>query len=159
MGLLGLLQRYLYFFSFYLYSHFSDLGRFFSFLILCTVRRTPWMRDKPVARPLPTQRTQKHNKRTQTTVPWVGFEPKIPALELANTVHASDRMATVTGYPKSKKKKVTQTDRKLFPRWLMTLNIVLICEILQHTMPSLNFSSLLIVPTLHEPRRWYSVVT
>jgi hypothetical protein len=31
-----------------------DLGRFFSFLILHTVGRTPWTGDQPVTRPLPT---------------------------------------------------------------------------------------------------------
>jgi hypothetical protein len=31
------------------------LGSFFSFLILYTVDRTPWMGDRPVVRPLPTQ--------------------------------------------------------------------------------------------------------
>jgi hypothetical protein len=33
-----------------------DLCRFFSFLILYTVGRTPWTGDQPVARPLPTHR-------------------------------------------------------------------------------------------------------
>jgi hypothetical protein len=40
-----------------LYSSLLDLGRFFSFLILYTVGRTPWKEDQPVARPLPTHRT------------------------------------------------------------------------------------------------------
>jgi hypothetical protein len=31
-------------------------------------------------------------------MPWVGFEAMIPALELANPVHALDRAATVIGY-------------------------------------------------------------
>jgi hypothetical protein len=35
------------------------------------------------------------NKRTQTSVPSVGFEPTIPALERAETAYASDRAATV----------------------------------------------------------------
>jgi hypothetical protein len=30
-------------------------------------------------------------------MPWVGFEPPIPALERAKTVHALDRAATVIG--------------------------------------------------------------
>jgi hypothetical protein len=30
-------------------------------------------------------------------MPWVGFEPTIPASEWAKTVHALDRSATVTG--------------------------------------------------------------
>jgi hypothetical protein len=34
----------------------SDLGLFFSFLILYTVGRTPWTGDQTVARPLPTHR-------------------------------------------------------------------------------------------------------
>jgi hypothetical protein len=38
-------------------SFLLDLGRFFSFLILYTVGRTPWTGDQPVARPLPTHRT------------------------------------------------------------------------------------------------------
>jgi hypothetical protein len=38
-------------------------GRLFSFLILHTVRRTPWMRNQPFARRLTTHRTtQKHRK-------------------------------------------------------------------------------------------------
>jgi hypothetical protein len=31
-------------------------------------------------------------------MPWVGFEPTIPAFERAKTIHALDRAATVTGY-------------------------------------------------------------
>jgi hypothetical protein len=47
-----------------------DLGRFFSFLIIYTVGRTPWTGDQPVARPLLTHRTtQTQNKRTQTSMP------------------------------------------------------------------------------------------
>jgi hypothetical protein len=33
----------------------------------------------------------------KTSIPWVGFEPTIPASERAKTVHALDRAATVTG--------------------------------------------------------------
>jgi hypothetical protein len=81
-----------------------DLGRFFSFLIQYTVGRTPWTGGgggQPVTRPLPTQRTtQTQNKRTQTSIPQVGFEPKIPAFERAKTVPALDRAATVTGWMK-----------------------------------------------------------
>jgi hypothetical protein len=42
------------------------LGRFFSFVILYTIGRTPWTGDQPVVRPLP---TQIQNKRTQTSMP------------------------------------------------------------------------------------------
>jgi hypothetical protein len=74
------------------------LAVFFSFLILYTVGRTPWTGDQRVARPLPTHRTtQTQNKRTQISVPRVGFEPTIPVFERAKTVHALARTATVIG--------------------------------------------------------------
>jgi hypothetical protein len=70
----------------------------FSFLILYRVGRTPWTGNQPVARPLPTHRTaQTQNKRTQTSKPWVGFEPTIPAFRPAKTVRAFDLAATVIG--------------------------------------------------------------
>jgi hypothetical protein len=57
------------------------------------------MGDQPVARPLPTHRTpQKHNKRTQTPMPRVGFEPTIPVFERAKTVHILDRAVNVIDY-------------------------------------------------------------
>jgi hypothetical protein len=63
-----------------------------------TVGRIPWTSDQPVARPLHRHRTTKtQNKRTETSMPWVGFEPTIPAFERAKRVHALDRAATVTG--------------------------------------------------------------
>jgi hypothetical protein len=72
--------------------------RFFSFLIVYTVGRTPWTGDQPVAKPLPRHRTtQTQNKRTQTSMPRVGFEPTTPAFERAKTVHALDREVTVIG--------------------------------------------------------------
>jgi hypothetical protein len=79
-----------------LYGLFWGLGRLFRFFILYTVGRTHLTRDQPVARPLPTHRTtQTQNKRTQTSMPWVRFEPRIPALKRAKTVHALDRAAIV----------------------------------------------------------------
>jgi hypothetical protein len=39
----------------WLYSPLLGLGGFFNFLILYTVRRTPWTGDQPVARPTYTQ--------------------------------------------------------------------------------------------------------
>jgi hypothetical protein len=70
----------------------------FRCLYLYTVDRTPWTSDQPVARPLPTKRTIKtKNKRTQTSIPWVGFEPTFPVFERAKTVRTLDRAATVIG--------------------------------------------------------------
>jgi hypothetical protein len=58
--------------------------------------RTPWTGDQPVARPIPKQgTTHTQNKLTQTSMPWVGFEPTITASELAKTVHALGHVATV----------------------------------------------------------------
>jgi hypothetical protein len=68
----------------------------FQFLEFYTVGRTSWTGDQLVTRPLPAHRTaQTQNKRTQTSMPEVGFEPTIPVFEWAYTVHALDRAATV----------------------------------------------------------------
>jgi hypothetical protein len=70
----------------------------FQFINLYTVGGTPWTGDQPVARPLPTHRTSKtENKRTETSMPRVGFEPTTPMFERAKTVHALDRAATAIG--------------------------------------------------------------
>jgi hypothetical protein len=51
-----------------------------------------------VARPLATHRTAlMQNKRTQTSMPDVGFKPTIPVFERAKTVHALDRAGTAIG--------------------------------------------------------------
>jgi hypothetical protein len=76
--------------SVYLQS-FLDLGRFFSFLILYTVGRTPWTGDQTAARSIPTHRTtQTQNKHTQTSMTWAGFEPTNPALDRATTAIGLD---------------------------------------------------------------------
>jgi hypothetical protein len=56
------------------------------------------MGNQPIARLLPAHRpTETQNKRTQTSMPQLGFEPTIPVFELAKKVHALDRVATVIG--------------------------------------------------------------
>jgi hypothetical protein len=81
-----------------LYSPLLDLGRLFSFLILHTPDRSPWMGDQPVAGPLTTHRTtQTQTKRTQTSMPREGFETTISAFQRAKTVHVLDRTHTVIG--------------------------------------------------------------
>jgi hypothetical protein len=40
----------------------------------------------------------KQNKRTETSMPQVGFEPTIPVFERAKIIHALDRAATVLGF-------------------------------------------------------------
>jgi hypothetical protein len=78
----------------WLYSPLLDLGRFFSFIILYTVGRTPWTWDQPVARPLSTH-TITEAQNIQTSMPWLGSEHTIPAFKRAKTVHDLDRAATV----------------------------------------------------------------
>jgi hypothetical protein len=95
------LQNYVTYLSISIYLWlYSPYGPWplFQFLNLYKVGRTPWTGDEPVARPLPTQRTtQTQKKRTQTSIPRVGFEPTIPVFGRAKTVHALDRAATVIG--------------------------------------------------------------
>jgi hypothetical protein len=70
----------------------------FRFLNIFIIGSKPWTRDQPVARPLPThRRTQTQNKRTQTYMPRVGFEPTSQVFERAKAVHALDPAATVIG--------------------------------------------------------------
>jgi hypothetical protein len=67
----------------------------FQFLHQYTVGRTPWAGDQPVSRPILTHRTtQTENKRTQTSMPRVGFEPMTTVFQRAKTVHALDRLVT-----------------------------------------------------------------
>jgi hypothetical protein len=64
--------------------------------MLYAVGRTSWTVDQPVARPQPTHRTtQTQNKRTQTLLPRVGFEPTTPVFDWTKTIHALDRAVTV----------------------------------------------------------------
>jgi hypothetical protein len=59
---------------------------------------TTWKIDQPVARPLPTHRiAQTQNKRIQTSMPRLGFEPTAPAFERTKKFHALDRTTTVIG--------------------------------------------------------------
>jgi hypothetical protein len=56
------------------------------------------MGDQPIARQLPTHRTaQTQNKRKQTSMSVVEFEPTTPVFERAKTVHALDSAVTAIG--------------------------------------------------------------
>jgi hypothetical protein len=58
-----------------------------AFSVSWSIGRTPSTGDQPVAMPLPTHRTtQTQNKRTQTSMPWMGFEPTIPVFERTKMV-------------------------------------------------------------------------
>jgi hypothetical protein len=70
----------------------------FQFLNLYTVGRTHWKGNQPVARPRSAHRTTKtQNKRIQTSMPLVRFEPTIPVFKRTQTVHALDGAATAIG--------------------------------------------------------------
>jgi hypothetical protein len=100
----------------WLYNPLSDIGRFFSFLILYTVGRTPWTGQQAVTRPLSTHRTtQTQNKRTQTSMPWLGFEPTISAFQREKTVHAIDGAALLSAWLQNIVNAIIVT-RQLFPR-------------------------------------------
>jgi hypothetical protein len=84
--------------SIYLQYFCCTLAISFSSLILYTVGWTTWTGDQPVTRPLPTHRTtETQNRRTQTSMPWVGFEPTISVFQRTETVHISHPAATVIG--------------------------------------------------------------
>jgi hypothetical protein len=69
----------------------------FSFLIFFT--QSVGLLGRGISRsqkPLPTHRpAQTQNKRTQTSMPQVRFEPRISMLEQAKTGHTVDRATTV----------------------------------------------------------------
>jgi hypothetical protein len=69
----------------------------FQFFNPYTVGRTPWTGDQPVPRSLPTHRTtQTQNKRTDIHASSV-IRIHDPSVRADETVHASDRAATVIG--------------------------------------------------------------
>jgi hypothetical protein len=80
--------------SIYLFIYLSIYG---STALCCALEALRFLNpihsrgDQPVARPLPIHRTtQTQNKRTQTSIPRVGFESATPLFEGAKTVHALD---------------------------------------------------------------------
>jgi hypothetical protein len=79
--------------SIYGFTALVDIGRFFSFLIHT---QSVGLLDQPVIRSLPTHRTtQTQNKRKQTLMHRVGFEPTISVFQRAKAVQAVDPAATV----------------------------------------------------------------
>jgi hypothetical protein len=77
---------------------FVGPGLFFSFVIFFTQTVGLFWRviSPSQCRYLHTEQ-DKQNACTQTAMPLVGFEPRIPAFEPAKTVHALARAATVIG--------------------------------------------------------------
>jgi hypothetical protein len=73
-----------------------DFCRFFSFLIHTQPARGPFGRGISTSQGHCLHRTtQSRNKRTQTSMPRVGFEPTIQVFERAKTVHGLIRTATM----------------------------------------------------------------
>jgi hypothetical protein len=94
----AVLYRHIFFLSvsLWLYSPL-DFGRFFSFLILYTVVGLLVRGISPSQGRYLHMTTQTQNKRTQTSMPRMGFEPTTPVFERACMVHALDRATTVIG--------------------------------------------------------------
>jgi hypothetical protein len=61
-------------------------------IILYAVGRTPWTGDQPCRKAATYIQTE--NKRKQTSMPRVGFEPTTPLFEREQRVHALDRVTT-----------------------------------------------------------------
>jgi hypothetical protein len=82
----------------WLYGPLLGLGLFFSVSWSCT--QSVRLLGRGISPPQGCylhRTTQTQNKRTQTSMLWVGFEPTIPAFERAKTVHALDRATTLSG--------------------------------------------------------------
>jgi hypothetical protein len=78
--------------------------------------------------------TQTQNKRRQTPIPWVLFEPTIPMFKRAKTFHASDRAASVIGWDLSigaakTTKRTAGLGVKLYSRELLN-SAIKTCDIL-----------------------------
>jgi hypothetical protein len=81
----------------WLYSPLLELGRFFSFLNYTQLVGLLGRGKSPSQGRYLHTGQYKQNKRTQASMPLVGFEPTIPAFEQAKTVHALHRAATMIG--------------------------------------------------------------
>jgi hypothetical protein len=102
-----------------------DLGLLFSFLILYTVGRNTWMGDQPVARPLPTYSiTQIQNKCIQTSLPQLGFEITIPALERrkSSCLFSAQPLWSALIYHR------TEFNISLFKVWMHPVFLFVICR-------------------------------
>jgi hypothetical protein len=81
------------------------LGRFFSFLIYTqSIGLLEWGISPSQRHYLHTEQ-HKQNKHTQTSMPWMRFEPMIPVFKRAKTVHTLDLAATVIGINNYKRDK------------------------------------------------------
>jgi hypothetical protein len=79
------------------YSHLLGLGRFSSFLTLYRVGRTPWTWISPSQCLCLHTEQHKQNKRTQTSMPRVGFEPMTSTFGRPNTFRTLDLAGTLVG--------------------------------------------------------------
>jgi hypothetical protein len=76
-------------------QHFTNL--FFSSGSSCPFRAQDSLDEWSVRRKAATETQNKHIHKHQTSMPWVGFGPTIPAFKRTKTVHTLNRVATVTG--------------------------------------------------------------
>jgi hypothetical protein len=71
-------------------EHGASVKRFVSLQFL-NLRHSEGLLGRVISPSQGRYQTQTQNKRTQTSMPWVRFEPTIPAFERAKTVWHSDR--------------------------------------------------------------------
>lgn len=76
----------------------SSFSHFFNFMLLYAINSNPWTVGQYDARPLIKNRiTQTQNRRTQTYMSRIGFEPTTSVYERMETIYALDRLATEVG--------------------------------------------------------------
>jgi hypothetical protein len=114
----------------------------FSVFNLYTVGRTG---DQSVASRYLHRTTQTQNKRTQTSIPWMGLKPTIPVFELAKMFHVSspDRAATVIrlgAFYQTENRDRLNAYRRRYTHMLLH----------QHLLSSVRFSSSAFVTTIQD---------
>jgi hypothetical protein len=77
-------------------EHRASVKRFFS-LQLLNLRHSVGLLGRVISQSQVRYLTQTQNKHKRTSMPRVGFEPTIPAVERTKTVHALDHAASVIG--------------------------------------------------------------
>jgi hypothetical protein len=114
-------------------EHGASVKRFVSFQFL-NVKHSVGLHGRVMSPSQGCYLTQTQNKHKQTSMPWVGFEPTIPASERAKTVHALGRAATVIGLSKITPRYFTWLTKGIFRQfnvrwasWGLSLIILVWC--------------------------------
>jgi hypothetical protein len=94
----------------WLYSPLLGLARFLISLILYTADRTPWTRDQPAARPLPTYRINAHSTDIHA-LSWIRtHDPNVRASEDSSRLRPHARCDRRVGMIQNKIKLLTKSE-------------------------------------------------